>query len=997
MAIENPSKRLFTNGLVVTQKVFVRSRNGDASKVVREHYLRDDIPCLSKGCTYCQNILKPDPEGNFVHFTLSATPLSLEGLAHHYLVLDTNIILHAIDLIESSSIFFDVVIPQTVLEEVRNRSFPIYTRIRSLVRSDEKRFAVFHNDFHQDCYVYRNPSESMNDRNDRAIRQFCQWFQLHLSTYQDKDHYSPIQVVFLCNDRDSREKAKKEGILSKSLFEYIDYFPNANDLKDLIPNYDDEPSNDFSKNKHQITYPEYYSTAKLMGGLKNATLYQGIVNVSPYNFLEGQVSVPNLSKPLLILGRESLNRAFNGDQVVVELLPKEKWKKPSSLIMEDDVVNANDNADDDDSEDNKNNKTISISETERKLLIYEALKTQNADPNSESSVILPTAKVVGIVKRNWRPFVGQISSHSIDLNDLKSNSTKSCFVALMDKSLPKVRIRTRRMKELIGKRIVISIDSWPINSKYPQGHFVRSLGEIESVEAETEALLLEYGVEYKPFSKNVLDCLPKEGHSWKVPQDLNADELIKKRKDLRDRLVCSIDPPGCVDIDDALHARRLPNGNWEVGVHIADVTHFVKPNTPLDAEGASRATSVYLVDKRIDMLPLLLGTDLCSLKPYVDRFSFSVIWELDDDANIINVDYTKSIIKSREAFSYEQAQLRIDDKNNQDELTNGMRALLQLSIKLKQKRLDAGALNLASPEVKVHMDSETYDPSEVEVKKLLATNSLVEEFMLLANISVARKIYSSFEQTAMLRRHGDPPATNFTLLNQMLKVRKNMHISLENSKALADSLDNCVDPKDPYFNTLLRIMSTRCMLAAEYFISGSFSYPEFKHYGLAVDIYTHFTSPIRRYCDVVAHRQLAAAIGYESLDIIHRDKNKMDLIAKNINKRHRNAQFAGRASIEYYVGQVMKNNESSEEGYVIKIFSNGIVVLVPKFGVESLIKLESLGDPNSAVFDEDNFELSFKNKKNVKRTVAVFDRVIVQVKSVFDERTSKRKAELVLV
>ena len=178
-----------------------------------------------------------------------------------------------------------------------------------------------------------------------------------------------------------------------------------------------------------------------------------------------------------------------------------------------------------------------------------------------------------------------------------------------------------------------------------------------------------------------MDCLPKEGDNWVVPDITNntEDPQLQKRVDLRDKLVCSIDPPNCVDIDDALHAKQLPNGNYEVGVHIADVTHFVKPNTPLDQEGASRGTSVYLVDKRIDMLPQLLGTNLCSLKPFVDRFAFSVIWEVDEDANIVNVNYMKSIIKSRQAFSYEQAQLRIDDPSQQDDLTKSMRILLKLS------------------------------------------------------------------------------------------------------------------------------------------------------------------------------------------------------------------------------------------------------------------------------------------------------------------------------
>lgn len=270
--------------------------------------------------------------------------------------------------------------------------------------------------------------------------------------------------------------------------------------------------------------------------------------------------------------------------------------------------------------------------------------------------------------------------------------------------------------------------------------------------------------------------------------------------------------------------------------------------------------------------------------------------------------------------------------------------------------------------------------------------------MLLANISVARKIFEAFPQTAMLRRHASPPSTNFEMLNEMLQKRKGMSISLESSKALADSLDRCEDPKDPYFNTLVRIMSTRCMMAAQYFYSGAYSYSDFRHYGLAVDIYTHFTSPIRRYCDVVAHRQLAGAIGYEPLDLSHRDKNKMDMICKNINRRHRNAQFAGRASIEYYVGQVMRNNESVEIGYVIKVLNNGIVVLVPKFGVEGLIRLENLTDtPNSSSFDEVEFKLSFAQAGTGKqRDVYVFDKVEVQLRSVLDPVTSKRKAELLL-
>lgn len=979
----NERKRL-SSGLTVTSKVFVRSRNGGATKIVREHYLRNDIPCYSKLCKKCPLSLKSDYHGEFPTFILSDLPMKLKDGTRHYIVVDTNIILHAIDLLENNECFFDVIVPQTVLEEVKSRSFPIYQRLRGLVQSDEKRFIVFHNEFCESTYVTRHKGESINDRNDRAIRKLVKWYHHHLN---DNNSPTGLKIVFVCNDKDSLHKAKEDSLNAFSLLEYINLLPNSEHLIDLIPSGSD--SFDDDSKVHETSFPEYYSNARVLGGLRNGTLFQGNLSISSYNFLEGTVQTSAFKRPLLILGSNLLNRAFNGDNVIVELLPKEKWREPSSTIVEEENIGKFDNAGDE-SEFGPEKQEV-ISEKEKQLLAQEALRVSSLSAEDREKKVQPTARVVAIARRSWRYYVGQIAPTSVSKDDT-GNVLQTCFVILMDKVLPKIRIRTKKANVLLGKRIVIAVDSWPSTSKYPQGHFIRSLGDIENAEAETEALLLEHDVEYRPFSKNVLGCLPSEGDDWKVPDVLDSD-----RRDLREKLVCSIDPPNCVDIDDALHAKTLPNGNFEVGVHIADVTNFVKANTALDREGASRGTSVYLVDKRIDMLPMLLGTNLCSLRPYVDRYAFSVIWELDDQANIVKIEFMKSVIKSREAFSYEEAQIRIDDKSKNDELTQSMRILLKLSERLKQKRIDAGALNLASPEVKVHMDSETSDPGEVEIKKLLATNSLVEEFMLFANISVAKKIYDAYPQTAMLRRHAPPPATNFELLNDMLRVRKNgMSLSLESSKALADSLDRCVDANDPYFNTLLRIMSTRCMMAAEYFSAGSYGYPEFRHYGLAVDIYTHFTSPIRRYCDVVVHRQLAGAIGYEMLDLSHRDKNAMELIVKNINKRHRNAQFAGRASIEYYVGQVMKHNESVQEGYVIKCFNNGIVVLVPQFGVEGMIKLDQLGDVTSADYNEKNFELTFNDFEGRKRCVGVFDKVSVFVKSVKDEVSGKRKAQLLL-
>lgn len=723
----------------------------------------------------------------------------------------------------------------------------------------------------------------------------------------------------------------------------------------------------------------------MMTGVKNGTLHQGIFNVSPYNYLEGSVHVPAFEKSLLVFGRENSNRAVSGDVVVVEVLPKEQWKAPSSKIIEEETLNKNENADVEEGE-------AVITERERRALQEEVKRVQGKSIEGRPQ---PTARVVGIVKRNWRQYVGHVDHDSVKSTVKQSRTQQMVFLIPMDKRIPKIRVRTRQAGEMLGKRVLVTIDSWNRESRYPMGHFVRSLGELESKGAETEALLLEYDVQYRPFPKTVLDCLPPEGHDWRVPTSPD-DPGWKGRRDLRDLLVCSIDPPGCVDIDDALHAHPLPNGNFQVGVHIADVSHFVKPNNAMDKEASTRGTTVYLVDKRIDMLPMLLGTDLCSLKPYVERYAFSVLWEITPDAEIVSADFTKSVIRSREAFSYEQAQLRIDDQSQQDELTQGMRTLLMLSKKLRQKRYDAGALNLASPEVKVQTESETSDPVDVQTKRLLDTNSLVEEFMLLANITVARKNYEALPQTALLRRHAAPPKNNFEELANQLKVKKSMELRVDSSKALADSLDTCIDSNEPFFNTLVRIMATRCMMSAEYFCAGTQAYPEFRHYGLASEIYTHFTSPIRRYADLEAHRQLAAAIEYEPLDSSLHSKSKLEGICKNINVRHRNAQFAGRASIEYYVGQALKGRVIDEEGFVMRIFSNGVVVFVPRFGIESLIRLRDLAMPEpNAEFDAENYVLTVSGSRDVK--LELFQKVMVRISDEQEESTGKRKIKLGLL
>ncbi|CRG84880.1 exosome complex exonuclease DIS3/RRP44 [Talaromyces islandicus] len=923
----------------VSSKVFIRStKSGKVQKIVRELYLRQDIPCSSKLCTTCPAYAPADANGNIAPFVLSDQPAGSKAFPKgHYIVPDTNALLNGMDLFEHTGAFYDVIILQTVLEELKNLSLPLYNRLLSLIKSDEKRFYLFFNEFRLETHVRRDPNESINDRNDRAVRAVANWYGKHLQKSVKAGKSIPV-IVVLTDDKENLRKAKEESVVALSLSDYVSGLEDSDLLLDMINDSREEKGK-----KTELFYPEYYSMSKMMTGLRAGTMHQGVFNISPYNYLEGSVNVSAFDKSLLILGRDNSNRAISGDVVVVEILPKDQWKSPSSKIIDEEAVTKNDNPEDEE------NETVTT-DREKRALQEEVRKAHGKNAEGKPQ---PTARVVGIVKRNWRQYVGHVDASSTSSQTNSGRRQQTVFVLPMDKRVPKIRIRTRQAADILGQRILVTVDSWDRDSRYPTGHFVRSLGELETKGAETEALLLEYDVQYRPFPKVVLDCLPPEGHDWKVPAS-KEDPGWQNRRDLRDLLICSIDPPGCQDIDDALHARRLPNGNFEVGVHIADVSHFVKPNNAMDLEASLRGTTVYLVDKRIDMLPMLLGTDLCSLKPYVERFAFSTIWEITPNAEIVSADFTKSVIRSREAFSYEQAQIRIDDESKKDDLTQGMRTLLHLSKVLRQKRMDAGALNLASPEIRIETESELNDPlTDVKTKAHLATNSLVEEFMLLANITVASKIYNAFPQTALLRRHAAPPPQNFEDLATQLQKKRGLRLDVSSSKALADSLDRCVDAENPFFNTLIRILATRCMTSAEYFTAGAHAEADFRHYGLASPIYTHFTSPIRRYADLIAHRQLAAAIGYTSAEGLSR-RRQLEDVCKNINYRHRNAQFAGRASIEYYVGQALKargemmaknkggdkNLGVDEEGYVMRVFENGVVVFVPRFGIEAVVRLE---------------------------------------------------------
>ena len=981
-------KRASTAGEVAasTFKFHRKTARGKVRAVVRETYQRDDVPC---GCIACEAC------ASFVEHGTPPPILDQHGTQNtytrkkHYVVVDTNVILHQMDVLESP-VFTNVVIMQTVANEVRNHSMPLYNRLRTLLMDPDRRFWLFYNDFHQDTNVVRFADESPNDRNDRAIRQAAAYYTAHLRTHALPGHADT--TVLVSEDVENVHKARVEGLEACSVREYITGFQNAEQLSDLLSarTVDENRAPRGSR-----VFDEYWPTTQLEAGYKGGTLHKGFFNANAYNFLEGAVRSEALSKPILLQGREAMNRAVDGDVVYVALLPQSEWKGASDAVLEAESAQRNDDARDSDNED----EDVGL----------------EAQPETSGGDTQPTGRVVGIARRNWRSYVAHIDASSVNERALATLGPQTLFASPVDRKIPRIKIRTRQAQALLGCKILVTMDEWKSTSRYPEGHFVRSLGAIESKEAEQESLLLEFDVPYRPFSKSILACLPSEGDHWTVPpkgeQDARSLAIWRDRVDMRAENICSIDPPGCQDIDDALHAKRLPNGNIEAGVHIADVSFFVRPDTPMDAEAASRGTTVYLVDRRIDMLPHLLGTNLCSLRPFVERLAFSTVWELTPSAEVVNVRFFKSVIASKAAFTYEEAQNRKDDPSLNDAITESIRLLNDMAIKLRRGRMEAGALNLASPEVRIHLDSaESSAPIDVEQKEMRETNSLVEEFMLLANTSVARRIYEAYPTTGVLRRHAPPPADNFETLQDILKKRRGMDLDVSSSGALAASLDRCADTRDPAFNTLVRILATRCMLSAEYFCTGSVPRNSFGHYGLAMDMYTHFTSPIRRYADVLAHRQLAAAIQYEPLPSNLYSKHYVDQVLDNVNKRHRLAQMAGRASVEFFVGLAIsaKNAEQGADAtkvgqerllradaYVVRTFRNGLAVFVNKYGLEGVITF-----PGECQFDPDEYQVTIPaslSQLGRDVTLGIFDRCTVEIGIEKDRNTKRGRTKMVLV
>ena len=540
-------------------------------------------------------------------------------------------------------------------------------------------------------------------------------------------------------------------------------------------------------------------------------------------------------------------------------------------------------------------------------------------------------KVVEVLERARKQFVGIIEI-----------SKKFAFL-IPDSAAVPVDIYiplTALNGALNGQKVIGRITDWPVHSATPFGEVIQVLGEPGDNDVEMKSILASFD-----FPLGFPDHVEAEAEA--IPEVISADE-IKKRRDFRSVTTLTIDPEDAKDFDDALSLKKLSNGNWEVGVHIADVSHFVQAGSPIDKEGYRRATSIYLVDRTIPMLPEKLSNNVCSLRPEEDKLCYSAVFELDQEARVMSEWFGRTVIHSDRRFNYEEVQTMIE--GGEGDLKEEIMILHNLAVKMREERFRKGSIAFKSQEVKFRLD-EKGKPIEAYIKEQKESNMLIEDFMLLANKKVAERIGRTSDvkeaRTFVYRIHDSPNPEKLERFREFL-FKLGYKLNTGNRKLLAKSMNSLfVEIAGKGEENMVETIAIRTMAKAVY------STQNIGHYGLAFPFYTHFTSPIRRYPDLMVHRLLTLylsggkAVGKEELE------EKCD----HCSNMERKAAEAERESVKYKQAEFLLDKIG--QTFVAKISGVskwGLFVELEVNRGEGLVSLETMKD-DYYYLDEDNYRV----------------------------------------
>lgn len=526
----------------------------------------------------------------------------------------------------------------------------------------------------------------------------------------------------------------------------------------------------------------------------------------------------------------------------------------------------------------------------------------------------PKAVVTRVIARARETFVGTISKGGNAYFVLPdSNKIHTDFY------VPKERINGATD----GDKVVIKYRDWPAKAKNPYASVVDILGRSGENTAEMHAIVAEFGfsTKFEDSTENAAEKLPKK----------ISDKEISKREDFRNITTFTIDPADAKDFDDALSFQKLDNGNYEIGVHIADVSHYVTPTDTIDQEAVLRATSVYLVDRTIPMLPERLSNELCSLRPHEESLTFSAIFELDANGNVKKYRFAKTVIFSDHRFAYEDAQKVIESKNGK--YADELEVMNSIALKLRNARYKNGAINFETTEFRFILDAKGA-PNSVIPKVRKDAHKMIEEYMLLANKYVAMHLYTKNDKMPLpYRVHEEPSEEKITEFAETA-AEFGFKIDTSNYKAYSKSINEMVAKVDGTLEgDILQPLAIRSMEKAYY------TSKKIGHFGLAFDYYAHFTSPIRRYPDLITHRMLH--------DYLKKTKSfdygTVEKMASHSSKQEQKATSAERASIKYKQVEYMANFKGEEfDGIISGVTDWGIFVEIIENKCEGMVRLRDL-------------------------------------------------------